>query len=773
VGKLERIEPPYRFAALAGACVFALYVLTLSPTTAFWDTSEYIASAHIMGIAHPPGNPLFVLLGRAWDLLLTPTGLSVAVRINLFSALMSALAHGCWFLVVHRILGTWSDSARFRLIGAAAAVLCSATAFTVWNQSNVNEKVYTVSLFTIALLSWIAFRWRDRALGERNDNLLVFTAFVLALSVGNHLMAVLAGPALLVFIVLVRPRTLLDWRLYPLAVVAVALGLSVNLFLPMRAKFNPLVNEADPRCESVPSALVSILTVGRAGCPALSDALQRRQYLKPSMFNDPVYEPYQHLPRSPALVAAQAVNYLQYFDWQWARSVRGNNGWFGGARPLLTLLFIAIGCYGAMANYKRDKASFAYMAVLLLTLSAGLVFYLNFKYGYSSPWADQLRTNTEVRERDYFFIVSFSLWGLWTGLGLVALWQRFNTPAFLAIAFVPLFANWTWASRAGDYVARDWSYNLLMSVEPYGVLITNGDNDTFPLWYLQEVEGVRRDVTVIVGSYLNTDWYARQLRDLTTPCRSGTNANEDSTRIICQRAFTPPAAATDLYATSEQRGDAAGVAADAGAPGKRLPRHSILELSDARIGELARTAFISPASTVTAGNVVTEIAAGTEIQPADLFLAQIIKSSIDDRPIYFATTSFAFSTLNLKDYLVQRGVAYKLMNGKVAADPARGIFELQVPNGVPNLIDVAVTDRLLTSVFVHHPGFPEDWKHWTDVATQNTPLFYANPLHAAAFYHGIQGDTLGMQRLETKARAFERLANVRAVEAGARTPRSR
>src|SRR5690606_859848 len=120
---VEAYRPPYLAAAIAAAGVFVLYVITLSPTTAFWDTSEYIATASILGIPHPPGNPLFVVLARAWGLLLSPFGLSDAVRINLFSALMSALAHGCWFLLADRILAFYSTDRVFRLIGATAAVL--------------------------------------------------------------------------------------------------------------------------------------------------------------------------------------------------------------------------------------------------------------------------------------------------------------------------------------------------------------------------------------------------------------------------------------------------------------------------------------------------------------------------------------------------------------------------------------------------------------------------------------------------------------------------
>ena len=165
----NELRPPYKEAGVAGGLVFALYWLTLSPTTAFWDTSEYIATGYVLGIPHPPGNPLFVILARAWSVILTPLGLPVATSINLFSAFMSAAAHAMWFLVTHHILRYFSSDKLFRIIGAVIAVFVSSTAFTVWSQSNVNEKVYTVSLFTIALLSWLAVRWQEN-LGKGKDD---------------------------------------------------------------------------------------------------------------------------------------------------------------------------------------------------------------------------------------------------------------------------------------------------------------------------------------------------------------------------------------------------------------------------------------------------------------------------------------------------------------------------------------------------------------------------------------------------------------------------
>jgi hypothetical protein len=725
------------YAALAGILVFALYALTLAPTTAFWDTSEYIATAHILGIPHPPGNPLFVLFARAWELLLAPTGLSVAVRVNLFSALMGAGSAALWFLVAHRILAFFTASETVRRVGAGAAVLVSATAFTVWNQSNVNEKVYTVSLLTIAVLSWLAFLWRDHREEHRgaearrwhDDNVLVLMAFLLALSVANHLMAFLAAPALLVFVLLVRPRVLLNWKLYAWSAVFGVIGLSVHLFLPIRAGLDPIINEAAPTCSSIGSAMQSILTFGGSGCAELSASLAREQYAKPPVGT------------RMAPLTLQMENYFQYFDWQWARSMSGRSGFFGAARLPFTLLFLGLGVFGALEHWRRDRKSFAYLATLFGTLSLGLAFYLNFKYGYGQVSARGLDFNlAEVRERDYFFLVSFSLWGLWAGIGITALWLRATealagrpraalaASPVLALALIPLVLNWPYASRAGDYAARDWAYNLLQSAEPYAVLFTNGDNDTFPLWYLQEVEGVRRDVTVIVRSYLNTPWYARQLRDLTQPCSTPNAWAQDPTRITCQRPFDPRGAPA-FYA------------------GAQAPTRTILPLSDADIAAATGYAgFIQLPQDVVfeARGIQTTLPAGTMLTPADQFALTMVKEAWGDRPIYFAATTNAHRELGLERWVARQGVAYKL----VTPSEAEGL--LAMPQDQPYspvfgaYLDVDRTRTLLNEVFVHRSLL--DQPRWVDDATRGIPTYYAYARIALAQADQMLGNPQAVER---------------------------
>src|SRR5690606_29822872 len=267
---------------------------------------------------------------------------------------------------------------------------------------------------------------------------------------------------------------------------------------------------------SLPAAGISIYTNGAVrGCPALSDALTRAQYPPRSVVRDPND---LSRPRGAALIASQLVNYAQYLDWQWARSVAGKSPLFGGVRPMITLLVLALVVLGARLHWRQDRDAALMHGAALLILSIGLVLYLNFKWGYAIA-REQFPDPSmhEVRERDYFYLIGFSLWGAWAGLGIAGLWQAARTRVHLAaapvlgLALVPLALNWNWASRADDWTARDWAYNVLMSVEPYGVLVTNGDNDSFPLWYLQHVEHVREDVAIVLSPYLGLPHYARQV----------------------------------------------------------------------------------------------------------------------------------------------------------------------------------------------------------------------------------------------------------------------
>src|SRR5256714_8615033 len=174
----ERAEdqPSYPAAAIVSALVFLVYLLTLAPSTAMWDTSEYITAAYTLGLPHPPGNPFFVLLGRFFAIL--PIAPNVAMRINILAALCSAGAAGMWFLITERVLVGWLPERWQRIVGGSLAALIGATAFTVCAQPVVNEKVYTVSLLGLAVVSWIIVRWCDDPDGPRADRLLVLIAYI-------------------------------------------------------------------------------------------------------------------------------------------------------------------------------------------------------------------------------------------------------------------------------------------------------------------------------------------------------------------------------------------------------------------------------------------------------------------------------------------------------------------------------------------------------------------------------------------------------------------
>src|SRR5438067_11705235 len=144
---------PYLWAGFVAAGALVLYVLTLAPTTQFWDASEYITAAHALGIPHAPGSPFFVILAHLWGLL--PLAGDYARRINLLAATTSAVTAGIWFLIAERWLQPVVAPGRWRRVAATAGTLVGCTSFTVWIRPLGRDKAYPARMRQTALvLGW-------------------------------------------------------------------------------------------------------------------------------------------------------------------------------------------------------------------------------------------------------------------------------------------------------------------------------------------------------------------------------------------------------------------------------------------------------------------------------------------------------------------------------------------------------------------------------------------------------------------------------------------
>lgn len=533
------------------------YGLTMAPTVSFWDCGEFIAASVCLGIPHPPGAPLYVLIGRVFTLL--PVSGDIGHRVNLISVLTSALTGVVGYFIILKLFELWWPSASNRFWKYLAAVSGAWTMLfsnTFWS-SAVEAEVYGLSMLLMLSLIYLTLRWYERRQtllnpasggtaaenGLHPDRYLILIYYLGLLSVAVHMTTFLVMPLIFIFILFTDREKRFDFRFWAaggslliilavvepflvatgvtlvasgivyffyklktapwrLAFLLSAFGLlafSAQLYIPIRSLQNPPIDENNPE-----------------NWERFKGFLERKQYGQENMLMRAFVR--------RGKLENQFGRYPRMGFWGFFETQYGKGGW------AFAPVFL-IGLAGLLLPFKRDKKTALLLLAIALAGTIGLVFYMNFADGTRMDRYGE--AGLEVRDRDYFWTPGFVVFSLAVGIGLGCLGMLLSSEEFrkklkpplqqalagivvvaaVAVPALALKANFIRNSRAGNFLPYDYAYNLLVSCDKNALLFTNGDNDTFPLWALQETYGFRKDIRNINLSLLNTDWYILQLKN--------------------------------------------------------------------------------------------------------------------------------------------------------------------------------------------------------------------------------------------------------------------
>jgi len=325
-----------------------------------------------------------------------------------------------------------------------------------------------------------------------------------------------------------RRQRKLDMKYVGLMLGIVLLASTVQFIMLIRAGQHPSINEVNP---SNWRDFVSVLK--REQYDPMKLVPRKTQFLTEDewrMNQNPQYSLF-------VAYFEQVKFYVRYFFWQWGSARFFDIFLHIGWQALLGLIPPLLGLWGMWHQFRKEKRSFVLILVAFLVASVGLITYLNLKYSPSDP-RPHLKYR-EVRERDYFYAFSFVFYTIFIGVGAYAFLRtvidrlRFKplpayaaSGALLAFGFVPMLLNIASVSRHGDWIPAEYGYNMLASCPgEHAVVFTNGDNDTFPLWFMQTVQSrvagydptFGKNVAVANLSLLNTNWYCKQLKQWGAP----------------------------------------------------------------------------------------------------------------------------------------------------------------------------------------------------------------------------------------------------------------
>lgn len=342
---------------------------------------------------------------------------------------------------------------------------------------------------------------------------------------------------------------------------------------------------------------------------------------------------------------------------------RGRTNFYG--------LPVILGILGLLYHYFRRERDALVLLLLFVFTGVALVVFLN-----APP--------VEPRERDYIYVGSFYIWAIWVGLGVMGLFDyalKFikntqtraiaSTAIGLAVPLIMFPQAWKGHDRSGRYHQIDFAKNLLNSCAKDAILFTGGDNDTFPLWYVQEVEGFRTDVRVCNLSLLGTDWYCEQMKRKTyesDPLPITFTTDQLLSGVNDQIPFVErlqqPINLKEFLELVKKNDPAIQIPLTTGESINSLPSDSLFLTYN--VEDVKKLGFVGKQyEPFLTGQMVWNIGK-RDLLKNDLMQLEMIAQNNWKRPIYFAGTLASDNYLNMRDYMQLEGYAYRLMPFRIS-----------------------------------------------------------------------------------------------------------
>lgn len=625
------------FGGLSFVIIFFIYAFTVQPSVPFWDCGEFLSMMTWQQVPHPPGAPLFSILGGTVQVLL-PFG-NMGWQGNMLSVAASALTVLFLYLMTVIVIknlrkkGIESFSDALAVYGSAfVGALGFGFSVTFWF-NGMESEVYATAIFNFVIVLYLLMRWTEVADEPYNERYLLLCMYLIGLAMGVHLEGMLALFTLVLVVYFrkyeVRPKTFIvmaiigilsyivviqmigqnlpaylaghspsrnealeyniensimlqaftilcilgtcalfvwSYKTKKPKTALVSMGLLLILFtfsmfihILVRSNANPPMNENSPKTMTELAKYIGRDQYGQT-------PMWPRRYQQEDLFisnfnkqNDATGEYVYGVWNPPGSKVVSRKDGAQIYapDWSNTNNTSGDLaymwkyqmnqmyfrylGWnfigrmsdvqdegviFGDAKvatyktgneDIFPINYFALpfifGLFGFLFQFRKDPK---YAFTLLCTFLVSGVLLALF----------QNQQEPQPRERDYFYVGSFLVFGVWMALGVYGIIDAISKKetrtapvaivlliSFLLIPLNMVCQNLPAYGRDGKWLPFDYAYDVLQSLEQDAILFTFGDNDTFPVWYMQDVEGVRRDVRVANLSLGNTLWYIDELKN--------------------------------------------------------------------------------------------------------------------------------------------------------------------------------------------------------------------------------------------------------------------